>query len=120
MSIAWKRYIVVLPQFNVSCSSDLTPIVEGCGITDMFNKNISTMPGVFDEANFCLNFVKQNCEISVDENGTEIKVSTGGELCPTDNVPPKNTVYIDKPFAFEIGVEETGAVILQGRVNNLK
>lgn len=118
--IPWETLKVVIPQFEFSHMADIIPLLQGCGVTNIFDKKDSDMHGVVANANMFLSLLRQNCSLRVDENGTEIKVTTTGIALPTMGVTPTDELIVDTPFAFEIGATDTGVVIPQGRVNNLQ
>ena len=109
---------VKFPIIDLSQRADITPILKGCGITRLLDKDLCEMDGVIDGAEMFLNKLKQNTEVRIDENGTEIKASSSGEILVGTTLPPFY-LKVDRPFAFEIRATDTNVVILQGRVNNL-
>ena len=78
-----------------------------------------SLSGINDE--LFVSFIAQDTFIEVDEAGTEASAVTtiGMEFAaagPESTPPPTPTIRMDRPFAFAICENTTGAVLFMGKV----
>lgn len=127
-SNAWREYKgqpyekkcnVRLPKFNIKTRFDLIPYLRYMGINDAFDPLDADFSLLSDKSIF-INMVEQVTNIMVDEKGTEAAAVTIVGGCMTA-VPEVKTVdfFVDRPFAFIIDEQSTGAILFMGRVNRL-
>ena len=92
-----------MPRFKFDNTLSFKEILTRLGLGDMFEKedclpNITDLPAHISE-------IKQQCVITVEEEGTEAAAVTMAECegCPPpDDIPEPITMRIDRPFGFAI------------------
>ncbi|MFC7277111.1 serpin family protein [Paractinoplanes rhizophilus] len=101
---------VALPRFELRWSGDLTEPLIKLGLpTSGFT--------AMSKANPVLAKVVHKTYIKVDEDGTEAAAVTGGVMV-TSARADRTTFVVDRPFAFTISDQKTGAILFLGEVGD--
>ena len=99
-----------------SVSIEITKCVKEMGINRIFIPG--SLSGINDE--LFVSSIVQDTFIEVDEAGTEASAVTNMGMCgsaePGSTPPPTPTIRMDRPFAFAICENTTGAVLFMGKV----
>lgn len=109
---------VELPKFKIEAKypSEIMRSIKGLGINRIFE------PGSLSDIRpeLFVNQIAQDTFIEVDESGTEASAVTtmgiAGSAGPDFTPPPTPTIRMDRPFAFAIRENTTGAVLFMGKV----
>lgn len=107
-----------LPRFTMDYERRMNEDLQALGMTQAFTgsadfSNMSSVP-------MCIDFVKQNTFLAVDEEGTEAAaVTVIGFKCTS--VGPEETIpfYVDEPFILLIREVQQGTILFIGEVNTL-
>ena len=107
----WMDYIpdycdvdLFMPRLKFDNTLSFAEILSSLGLGDMFNKedsfpNITELPSHISQ-------IKQQCVISVEEEGTEAAAITMADCkagcLPPDDMPKVVTMKLDRPFGFAI------------------
>lgn len=121
----WNRLImggmkvnVALPKFKIEASypEEIMKCVKELGISQIFIPG--SLSGINEE--LFVGQITQDTFIDVDEAGTEASAVTTvgmvGSAGPVVTPPPTPTIRMDRPFAFAIRENTTGAVLFMGKV----
>jgi serpin B len=101
---------LALPRWDFATEVALLPTLERLGLTDL-----TDLPGISDSA--VVDDAIHRATITVDEFGTEAAAVTG--IAVVESAPsPDITVRADRPFAFAITHEPTGAPVFLGTVTD--
>ena len=96
-----------MPRFKFDNTLSYKDILMELGLGDMFEKEDS-FPCISDLP-VHISQIKQQCVITVEEEGTEAAAVTIAECCmggmPPDDIPQPVTMKIDRPFGFAIRSE---------------
>ena len=93
-----------MPRLKFDNTLSFAEILSSSGLGDMFNKedsfpNITELPSHISQ-------IKQQCVISVEEEGTEAAAITMADCkagcLPPDDMPKVVTMKLDRPFGFAI------------------
>ena len=109
-----------VPKFDVKSELDLKPTIEGLGITDVFDPDVSDFTPLTALEPVWLDQVKQIARVKVDEKGVEAAAVT---LLATDGgaaLPEDSTICVmdlDRPFLFII--RDGSAVLFIGVVEQV-
>ena len=109
---------VELPKFKIEASypEEIMKCVKELGVSQIFLSG--SLPGMHPE--LFVGQIAQDTFIEVDEAGTEASAVTtiSMELAagPVVTPPPTPTIRMDRPFAFAIRENTTGAVLFMGKV----
>ena len=118
MHLGGRNVHVQLPKFKIEANypDEIMKCVEEMGINRIFIPG--SLSGINDE--LYVSFIAQDTFIEVDEAGTEASaVTTIGMVDaagPESTPPPTPTIRMDRPFAFAICENTTGAVLFMGKV----
>ena len=113
-----QKVNVELPKFKIEAKypSEIMRSIKELGINRIFESG--SLPGIYSE--LFVGQIAQDTFIEVDESGTEASAvtSTGmaGSAGPDFTPPPTPTIRMDRPFAFAIRENTTGAVLFMGKV----
>lgn len=108
-----------LPKFSGETFMDLMGMLEGCGVTDLFDPSradLSKMAQI-DGENLYVSQVIQKTFIEVDEQGTRaaaISLAAAGEGA----MEPMNVVDLNRPFVYAIVEDASGLPVFMGVVMN--
>lgn len=109
---------VELPKFKIEASypKEIMKCVKEMGISQIFIPG--SLPGINEE--LFVGQIAQDTFIDVNEAGTEASAVTTMGMCgsagPVVTPPPTPTIRMDRPFAFAIRENTTGAVLFMGKV----
>ena len=109
-----------MPRFMFDNTLSFKDILMELGLGDMFEKEDS-FPYISDLP-VHISQIKQQCVITVEEEGTEaaavtiVDIGVGG--LPPDDFPPRITMKIDRPFGFAIR-GESNQLLFMGVVKNM-
>nr|XP_042909829.1 intracellular coagulation inhibitor 1 isoform X2 [Parasteatoda tepidariorum] len=110
-----------LPKFNISYSTDVSPIIHEMGATEIFQPTLANLSGIVLDGNVAVGELRHKAMIEVNESGVEASGFTAAfsfKSAPfPDDFPTK--FIADHPFLFLIVDERTNLVLLMGRVWNL-
>ena len=104
-----------LPKFETRYSKKLNDILSEMGMPSSFSKSKADFLAMSDYA-LCLDFVKQDAFIKVDEEGTEAAVvSSAGMLAGSANLGEHVVFHADRPFLYLIAESSSGAILFAGK-----
>lgn len=118
MYLGGQKVHVQLPKFKIEAKypEEITKCAKEMGINRIFIPG--SLSGINDE--LFVSFIAQDTFIEVDEAGTEASAVTNmgvdGSAGPGSTPPPTPTIRMDRPFAFAICENTTGAVLFMGKV----
>ncbi|MBR5204142.1 MAG: serpin family protein [Bacteroidaceae bacterium] len=118
MHLGGRKVHVQLPKFKIEANypDEIMKCVKEMGINRIFIPG--SLSGINDE--LFVSFIAQDTFIEVDEAGTEASAVTtigmAGAAGPESTPPPTPTIRMDRPFAFAICENTTGAVLFMGKV----
>jgi serpin B len=118
MYLGGQKVHVQLPKFKIEAKypEEITKCVKEMGINRIFIPG--SLSGINDE--LFVSSIAQDTFIEVDEAGTEASAVTNmgvsGSAGPGSTPPPTPTIRMDRPFAFAICENTTGAVLFMGKV----
>lgn len=118
MYLGGQEVHVQLPKFKIEAKypTEITKCVKEMGINRIFIPG--SLSGINDE--LFVSYIAQDTFIEVDEAGTEASAVTNMGMCgsaePGSTPPPTPTIRMDRPFAFAICENTTGAVLFMGKV----
>lgn len=98
----------------------MSPYLKALGMVDAFS-DAADFSEMVEVAGVQVNQVLHECRIKLDEEGTVAAAATVVQVMETSAMPEtEKTVdfHLDKPFAFVIMDEPTGAVLFAGKVEN--
>lgn len=109
-----------VPKFDVKSDLDLKPTIEGLGITDVFDPDVSDFTPLTDLEPVWLDQAKQIARVKVDEKGVEAAAVTllatdGAAALPED--PTICVMDLDRPFLFII--RDGSAILFVGVVEQV-
>lgn len=108
---------VYMPKYKFSYEKQLNGQLQSMGMLDAFIPGLANLSGISD-ASICVDFVKQNTFVEVDEKGTEAAAVTTIGIVETSFPPQPQEFVIDKPFVFAIRERTTNALLFIGQVVN--
>jgi len=111
-SSEWTNFVVRLPKFSFEYETLLNDQLQALGMLDAFDPSLANLSGISD-ANICVDFVKQNTFVDVNEEGTEAAAVTTIGIIET-SLPPM--FVVNKPFAFAIRERTTNTLLFIGGV----
>lgn len=104
-----------LPKFETRYSKKLNDILSEMGMSSSFSKSKADFLAMSDYA-LCLDFVKQDAFIKVDEEGTEAAVvSSAGMVSGSANLGEHVVFHADRPFLYLIAESSSGAILFAGK-----
>jgi serpin B len=104
-----------LPKFETKYSKRLNGILSEMGMPSAFDAAKADFRSMSDYA-LCLDFVKQDAFIKVDEEGTEAAVvSSAGMMLAMANVGANVVFHADRPFLYLITESSSGAILFAGK-----
>lgn len=108
----WRNFMVSLPKFSFEYDTLLNDQLQAMGMLDAFDDILADLSGISD-ANICVDFVKQNTFVDVNEEGTEAAAVTTIGIRELSMGP---MFVVDKPFAFAIRERTTNTLLFIGSV----
>lgn len=118
MYLGGQEVHVQLPKFKIEAKypTEIMKCIKEMDINRIFIPG--SLSGINDE--LFVSFIAQDTFIEVDEAGTEASAVTNmgmaGSAGPGSTPPPTPTIRMDRPFAFAICENTTGAVLFMGKV----
>ena len=118
MYLGGQKVHVQLPKFKIEAKypTEIMKCIKEMDINRIFIPG--SLSGINDE--LFVSFIAQDTFIEVDEAGTEASAVTNigmtGSAGPRSTPPPTPTIRMDRPFAFAICENTTGAVLFMGKV----
>lgn len=109
-----------VPRLDFTCRNEMSPYLKALGMVDAFS-DAADFSEMVEVAGVQVNQVLHECRIKLDEEGTVAAAATVVQVMETSAMPEtEKTVdfHLDKPFAFVIMDEPTGAVLFAGKVEN--
>ena len=116
----WGEVQWSVPKFDVDSQLDLKPTLEGLGITDVFDPDVSDFTPLTDLEPVWLDQAKQIARVKVDEKGVEAAAVTlmadnAGAAPPED--PQICVMDLNRPFLFVI--RDGSAILFVGVVEQV-
>lgn len=118
MYLGGQKVHVQLPKFKIEAKypTEIMKCIKEMDINRIFIPG--SLSGINDE--LFVSSISQDTFIEVDEAGTEASAVTNmgmaGSAGPGSTPPPTPTIRMDRPFAFAICENTTGAVLFMGKV----
>jgi serpin B len=106
---------LLMPKFSFRTHLDLTRLLAGMGIADLFEPQVANLSGIDGGMDLYVSTVMQEAMVEVDENGTVAAAATGAGVVAGAAPEP---VAIDHPFLFLIRDTANGSILFMGRVEN--
>ena len=104
-----------LPKFKTEFSRELNDLLSDMGMPSAFDPLSANFKAMSDFA-LCLDFIKQDAVIIVDEEGTEAAAISSAGIKATAAAPGEHIVFhADRPFIYLISESSSGAVLFAGR-----
>ena len=111
--------VLSMPRFRFRSLFPLRGALERVGVTDAFQPRVADFSRISSEPGFAVSEALHSALIDVTESGTEAAAVTAVALTGASSTwrPPEPIVVrVDRPFAFLIYDDPTGAVLFAGRV----
>jgi serpin B len=108
--------LMLLPKFSFTTNLALVPILQGLGITDLFDPATANLSGMDGQMDLYVKTVVQQAIVEVDETGTVAAAATSASGDEASFSPP--TVTIDQPFLFLIRDTKNGSILFMGQVQD--
>jgi serpin B len=104
-----------MPKFSFRTHLALNPVLQGLGVTDLFDPTQADLSGIDGARDLSVSLVVQEAMIEVDEQGTVAAAATGGGTVVS--VGP-GFLTVDHPFLFLLRDTKTGSVLFMGHVED--
>lgn len=116
------RVILALPKLDTNVGTDLSAPLARLGMRDAFSPEKAAFDAMVERAvlPLYLGSVLHKARLRVDENGSEAAAATVAALRAGSATPRDEPQYLicDRPFAFIIADENSGAMLFAGVVND--
>lgn len=119
----WNRYVQVnmsIPKFKVSAQTDLIPVLQSLGVTDVFDYTVADFsPVTVGENELCLSSAEHAALVEIDEEGVTGAAYTA--LMMTEGAMLSNNTLdfvLDEPFMFAVTGAD-GSILFDGLVKNI-
>jgi serine protease inhibitor len=109
---------LTMPRFGFEEDLKLVILMKGLGLRLPFDPYGADFSGVTKEERLFIYEALHKATITVDEKGTEAAAATAILDMPVSGAGPPVTMTLDRPFIFAIREQETGAILLLGRVTD--
>jgi serpin B len=106
-----------LPKFSFRSTFALVPILQGMGISDLFDPGTANLSGMDGAMDLYVKTVVQEAMVEVDETGTVAAAATAATTDTAAVVGPP-PVAIDQPFLFLIRDTRNGSILFMGHVED--
>ncbi|XP_035300814.1 serpin B12 isoform X1 [Cricetulus griseus] len=106
---------ISFPQFVMEDSYDLNSILQGMGITDIFDEMKADLTGISKSPNLHLSKIIHKSFVEVDEMGTEAAAASGA-VASEKSLPSWVEFNANHPFLFFIRHNPTHTILFCGRV----
>jgi serpin B len=107
---------LLLPKFSFTSTLALVPVLQGMGITDLFDPTKANLSGMDGQTDLYVKTVVQQAIVEVDETGTVAAAATAATTDDSAAEPPR--VAIDQPFLFLIRDTKNGSILFMGQVED--
>lgn len=107
---------IKLPRFSTDYTTDMQPVLNALGITDMFTFGDADFSRISDGKIF-MDLFKQKCTIDVNEKGTEATTTTISMDGPTHSAVLDAEFHANRPFIYMITENTTGGIYFIGTFN---
>jgi serine protease inhibitor len=107
---------VALPKFELRWKAELNQPLMQLGMPSAFGPSADFRP--MSPAAPPLSVVVQKTYVRVDEKGTEAAAVSGGAMAALARIGDPLVFRVDKPFAFTISDQQTGAILFLGAVTD--
>lgn len=104
---------VYLPKFKLEIESSLSEILEGMGMTSLFQGSKADLTGMSSQGGLFLSSVTHKAFVEVNEEGTEAAAATAGIMLCCLSEP--KYFKADHPFLFFIRHNPTNSILFIGR-----
>lgn len=105
-----------VPRYKLECGYDLIPVIKGLGCTKVFTPD-AELDGMLSVENEMVDVLRQKTAIEVNEEGARAAAATIVGVVESSAGPLKHgEFYLDRPFAFMITEQSTGAIVFAGKV----
>jgi serpin B len=105
-----------LPRWESESSVNLTDILKGMGIRDLFDPEAADLSGIAPPDDLHVSDVVHQANVTVDEEGTEAAAATAVIGGVTSGPGKQATLTIDRPFIYLIYDAATNEILFMGRV----
>jgi len=113
---SYRSISLSVPKFDISCETDLIPVLKKLGITDVFDKGLANFSNFTDTPNVYVSDADQCTRVKIDEQGCEAAAFTTIEATDT-GVINRTEIVFDRPFLFVIASEHN-IPLFSGVVND--
>jgi serine protease inhibitor len=107
---------LALPTFELRWKGELNDALAQLGMPAAFGPGADFRP--MSPAATALTRVVQKTYVRVDEKGTEAAAVSGGIVASSAEIGPPLVFRVDRPFAFSISDQQTGAILFLGTVTD--
>lgn len=116
-----EKVVVRLPRFSTSTRGDLIPILTKMGMPTAFGAKADFSGiGSAAEKNLCINMMKQNVQIDVNEDGVKAGAATVGTIKYSDGMNEQYKEFrANRPFVYFITEKTTGAIFFVGKFTGI-
>ncbi|XP_076991413.1 serpin B12 [Tamandua tetradactyla] len=108
---------VSFPQFTLEDSYDLSSLLQGMGVTDIFDETKANLSGISLSPNLLLSKAIHRAFVEVDEDGTQTVAASGEKPVDMEKSKPSYVIFnANHPFVFLIRHNKTKTILFYGRV----
>jgi serpin B len=109
---------LVMPRLDFASRLDLRELLEGMGLSDLFNGSTADFSGIATHERLWIEKAIHFANLRVDEEGAEAAAATLIELPGRGKPPEPLEMRLDRPFIFAIFERGAGSILFLGRVMN--
>lgn len=109
---------LTLPKMQLSSKSDLIPALRANGINDIFDADKANLKKISSKESLYVQKFMQQVVFNADEEGAEAAAVTTAVIS-LRSARITESVNINKPFAFAVVQNDSGLLILSGKINQL-
>ena len=106
-----------VPKFSFASTLALVPILQGLGITDLFDPDKANLSGMDGAMDLYVSTVVQQAIVEVDETGTVAAAATAAGVSASISEEPP-TVTIAQPFLILIRDTKNGSILFMGQIQD--
>ena len=107
---------VKLPKFKMETIKSLSDALQKMGVKGIFKNG--GLSGIMDD--WAVSFVQQNAYFEIDESGVKAATVTSSGLVESAPIVELAEMNFDRPFAFTISENSSGAILFMGKVAEIK
>ena len=117
LGLTSQRVEVSIPKFSLTKDTELTPLLNELGMTDLFVEKSANLSGIAGSNNkLWLQNVFHKAYINVNETGTGASAANFDSLCEVPSSQEPHVKFIaDRPFLFYIWDTMTKSLLYNGR-----